>query len=142
MKKLIATALLSVGLSAAAATPSLEYLGGVVLCAEKPAELAKWYTEKFGLETTLTTPAYPGAYFGALKSKGVELHFGIFPVGGSECRVAGQGYTLTFRVNDYPGYVALLEKRGLKPELVSTDVEGRFASYRDPAGHMVSIWGD
>jgi predicted enzyme related to lactoylglutathione lyase len=117
----------------------LDYVGGLVIPARNPRNLARWYSEKFGL---LMGVEYDGGIYGGFRSDVVSFNFGIVPRKGRSKSDEGGGVGITFHVDDFEGYVADLKERGLEPVGEAHDEEGHFAVYRDPEGHELTIWGD
>ncbi|HEX6508529.1 MAG TPA: VOC family protein [Chloroflexota bacterium] len=117
----------------------LEYVGGLVLPARKPRDLARWYSEKFGI---IMGVEYQGGIYGGFSHGDVSFHFGIVPRKDGDKSSGGGGVGITFHVDDFEGYVADLQKRGLKPVGEAHDEEGHFAVYRDPEGYELTVWGE
>jgi len=116
--------------------PKIEYVGGIVIHAHAPASLAAWYTHTFGFEASME---YEGGYYGGFRAPWGELHFGIVPAKGN---VEYQSnISVTFRVSDFDGYLEKLKQKDLVPSETSQGQEGRFASFVDPEGNRISIWG-
>lgn len=116
------------------------YIGAVVIQADQPLELARWYSEKFGVPATFE---HEGGYYGAFDTASGQVHFGIVPREDATSKGCAN-ITVTFRVNDFPGYMRELQKRGLQPIGSSRGKAGagEFASFRDPEGNEIGIWGD
>lgn len=115
----------------------LVYVGGLVLQAHSPRELARWYTDKFGLSVGIE---YEGGLYGGFRTGDGGFHFGIVPR--TDESVQAGGISITFRVDDFDGYLAQLRANGLQPESEEHHDEGRFATFRDPEGYEVAIWGE
>lgn len=115
----------------------LDYVGGLVIQAAKPKELARWYSEKFGL---LVGVEIDGGLYGGFRNDAVSFHFGIVPAKRGT-RSAGS-VNITFHVDSFAEYVAELKGRGLHPVGEAHDEEGHFAVYRDPEGNELTIWGE
>jgi predicted enzyme related to lactoylglutathione lyase len=114
------------------------YIGAVVIHASQPKELARWYSEKFGMPATFE---HRGGFFGGFETAAGPVHIAIVPK--EDSGVAAQGnMSVTFRVNDYAGYLRELRNHGLEPVGTSRDDAGQFATFRDPEGNEVAIWGD
>lgn len=113
-------------------------VGAIVIFSKTPDSLAAWYANKFGLVTPIS---YQGGHYGSLTTSDGGLQIGImnYPKG---MPVRGGGnIAITFRVNNYDNYLLFLAKRGLKPVAETKDKEGRFATFVDPDGNAISIWG-
>ena len=116
--------------------PRVEYVGGIVIHAKDPTSLAAWYTNTFGFETSME---YEGGFYGGFRAPWGELHFGIEPAKGNVDYKSN--ISITFRVSDFDGYLATLKQRDLHPSETTESPEGRFASFVDPEGNNISIWG-
>lgn len=128
----------SAQVSGPAGEPRIDYIGGLTLCADNPQALARWYTEKFGLKID---NEYQGIYYGTVKMNGGDLNMGIHPTS-ADCRKAAKGFTITFHVDSYPGYLAKLKSRGLEPyKTEDSGPYGTFAYFSDLEGNTVAIWG-
>jgi predicted enzyme related to lactoylglutathione lyase len=114
------------------------YVGAVVIQAEQPKELARWYAEKFGLPTTFE---HSGGYWGGFDTSAGPVQFGIIPREnpGESGRAT---VSVMFRVNDFPGYLQELKKRGLEPVGPIREDGGQVAAFRDPEGNEVAICGE
>lgn len=117
----------------------LDYVGGLVIQARNPRDLARWYSEKFGI---LMGVELNGGIYGGFRSDTASFHFGIIPRKGRVRSDEAERVGITFHVDDFEGYVAELKSRGLEPAGEAHDEEGHFAVYRDPEGHELTVWGD
>lgn len=117
----------------------LDYVGGLVIQAKHPRDLARWYSEKFGL---LMGVEYDGGIYGGFRTDAMSFHFGIVPGKRHSKSNEVEDVGITFHVDDFQGYLAELKERGLEPVGEAHDEEGDFAVYRDPEGHKLTIWGD
>ena len=62
------------------------YIGAVVIHASQPKELARWYSEKFGMPATFE---HRGGFFGGFETAAGPVHIAIVPnpvVGGQAAR--------------------------------------------------------
>ena len=116
--------------------PKIEYVGGIVIHAKDPTSLAAWYTNTFGFETSMK---FEGGYYGGFRAPWGELHFGIVPA--KENVDHKSNISITFRVSNFDSYLEQLKQRDLIPSKSTQDQEGRFASFVDPEGNNISIWG-
>lgn len=118
------------------AAAQILYVGAVVIQASDPMELARWYSEKFGMATNFH---HEDGYYGSFDTSSGPFHFAIVP------RESGGGgspnISITFRVNNYTAYLKELAKRGLEPIAARLENAGRFATFQDPEGNQVGIWG-
>ena len=115
-----------------------DYVGGLALRAKQPKELARWYTERFGLPVTFQ---FPGGVAGGFKAGAMEFALAIVDAGGAHPGSSpGTGY-FVLHVNDFDRFLVDAAARGVAPFERTSDAMGRFASFRDPEGNQVSIWG-
>ncbi len=68
-----------------------------------------------------------------------ELHFGIVPA--KENVDYTSNISITFRVSDFDAYLKKLKQNDLNPSETTENQEGRIASFVDPEGNSISIWG-
>jgi predicted enzyme related to lactoylglutathione lyase len=122
----------------AASGPVLEYLGGTAIQANDPKALAAWYTERFGLPVD---GEMPGGFYGGFEWNGTSFNIAIVPAGGSHPGAAPGTAYLVFHVGDYDGFMAAVAAKGLTPVETSADPMGRFATFHDPEGNEVGVWG-
>lgn len=124
--------------AAPGAALKIQYVGAVTIsCSQDAAVLADWYT-KFGV----VFQHGGGYYWGPLTTASGPFLFGIHPKKADAPSRSSASVSVTFRVDDYSGYVAMLQGRGLSPESTESDSTGRFAHYRDPDGNEMTIWGN
>ncbi len=116
--------------------PKVEYVGGIVIHAKDPTSLAVWYTNVFGFEASMK---HEGGYYGGFRAPWGELHFGIVPAKGNVD--SKSNISITYRVSDFDGYLEALRRRDLSPKETTEEQDGRFASFVDPEGNCISIWG-
>lgn len=102
-------------------------IGGVLLHADDPDLLARWYGERLGVEAL---PEYPGGYPAAPRDGQA-----VFAPPGT------QPWSLTFQVRDLDALVAELRAAGVEVDTSIEDApEGRVATLRDPEGNPVRLW--
>ena len=118
---------------------AIRYVGALIIQAIEPQRLAEWYETYFDFETTLE---HDGGYFGAFDTERGPFHFGIVPVADDNELTTLPNVVITFRVDDFPAVVEVFAEDGFEPLTIAEDEEGRYATYRDPEGNQVSIWGD
>ena len=122
----------------ATATEIFDFVGGLALRAKQPKELAHWYTQQLGLPVTFE---FPGGVAGGFKSGATEFAFAIVSADGAHPGSApGTGY-FVLHVIDFDRFLVDAAARGLTPFERTSDEMGRFASFRDPEGNQVSVWG-
>lgn len=120
-------------------TPSqgLEYVGGTAIQAKDPKTLFAWYNDRFGLPMK----EMGGAAFGGFEWNGTSFNIAIVAAGGKHPGAAPGTAYLVFHVGDYDAFLAARKAQGLEPVSTTTDEMGRFASFHDPEGNEVAIWG-
>jgi predicted enzyme related to lactoylglutathione lyase len=124
---------------AAQEPPTVQYVGAVSIEASHDTKvLADWY-QKFGV---VDFQLYNGGYYGSLKTPASPIYIGIHAKKAQAPKKSSKNISVVFHVNDYNGYVSMLEKNGLKPKSVESDDTGHFAHYRDPDGNQMTVWGD
>ena len=123
--------------SAPAAT-GLEYVGGTAIRATDPKALSAWYNDRFGLP--MMGQMGSGVY-GGFEWNGMSFNLAIVAADGKHPGAAPGTAYLVFHVADYDAFVAARAAQGLTPVSTSDDEMGRFASFKDPEGNEVAIWG-
>jgi predicted enzyme related to lactoylglutathione lyase len=118
--------------------PVLEYVGGTAIRAKDPKALSAWYSERFGLPVK---GEMPGGFYGGFKWNDTSFNIAIVDAGGKHPGSAPGTAYLVFHVGDYDGFLAARAAQGLTPDSTSSDPMGRFASFHDPEGNEVSVWG-
>jgi predicted enzyme related to lactoylglutathione lyase len=119
----------------------LEYVGGTAIQANDPKALSAWYSERFGLKID---GEMPGGFYGGFEWNGTSFNIAIVAAGGSHPGAAPGTAYLVFHVSDYDGFLAARAAKDLTPFKTTgekTDKYGRFASFRDPEGNEVDVWG-
>jgi predicted enzyme related to lactoylglutathione lyase len=120
------------------APATFDYVGGLALRAKQPKELALWYTQRFGLPVTIE---FPGGVAGGFKAGSMEFAFAIVAAEGAHPGSSpGTGY-FVLHVTDFDRFLVDAAARGVTPFERTSDDMGRFASFRDPEGNQVGIWG-
>jgi hypothetical protein len=115
-----------------------DYVGALALRANQPKELARWYTEKLGLPMTME---FPGGVAGGFRSGNVNFNMAIVESAGKHPGSAPGTAYFVLHVGDFDRILSDLKVAGLIPFEQTSDAMGRFASFRDPEGNEVSIWG-
>lgn len=113
-------------------------VGSVVIMSQKPDSVAAWYAEKLELATPIK---HQGGHYGGFATADGPLHFGVMPYPEGMPVSRGGGMAVTFRVKDFDRYLARVKARGLQPIMEHKDHEGRFATFIDPEGNAIGIWG-
>jgi glyoxylase I family protein len=120
------------------APSTFDFVGGLALRAKEPKELAQWYTQRFGLPVTAE---FPGGVAGGFKAGSTDFNLAIVGADGAHPGSSpGTGY-FVLHVSDFDRFLADAAARGLTPFERTADAYGRFASFRDPEGNQVGIWG-
>ena len=131
---------------AAPATPAtkspagmgLEYVGGTAIQAKDPKALSAWYNDRFGLPMK---GEMPGGAYGGFEWNGTSFNIAIVAAGGKHPGAAPGTAYLVFHVADYDAFIAARSAQGLTPVSTSNGGMGRFASFHDPEGNEVAVWG-
>ena len=116
----------------------LEYVGGTAIKATDPKALSAWYNDKFGLPMK---GEMPGGAYGGFEWNGTSFNIAIVAAGGKHPGAAPGTAYLVFHVADYDAFVAARAALGVTPVSTSNDEMGRFASFHDPEGNEVAVWG-
>jgi glyoxylase I family protein len=125
--------------AAAPASSGLEYVGGTAIQAKDPKALSAWYNDLFGLPIK---GEMPGGAYGGFDWNGTSFNIAIVTAGGSHPGSAPGTAYLVFHVGDYDAFLAARATKGLTPFKTTPDEGyGRFASFRDPEGNEVDVWG-
>jgi len=113
----------------------LQYVSAIFLPADSPAEMARWYTEKFGIAMP---NEWEGGFYGRLPQGTVSFMLGVVPRKDGQSR--WEGLSIFFAVDDFAGYLEQLREKDLAPYEVEHTHNGHFASFRDPEGYTVVVW--
>jgi predicted enzyme related to lactoylglutathione lyase len=140
MKVLWIAACLAMGISQAAfaksSAPSLVGgIGGVFIYAESPAGLAKWYTDKLGIEFQREGDHYY-VIFPQADEKFTILT--LFPIQGKKS--SRKSFMLNLVMNDLDGALRRLKANGVRIEKEEDYDYGRFAWFSDGEGNQIQIW--
>jgi glyoxylase I family protein len=120
------------------APATFDFVGGLALRAKQPRELAQWYTQRFGLPVTFE---FPGGVAGGFKSGATQFALAIVDADGAHPGSSpGTGY-FVLHVSNLDRFLADVAARGVTPFERTSDAMGRFASFRDPEGNQVGVWG-
>jgi len=121
--------------------PRVLAVNAIMIYADRPAELSRWYQEQLGLASVLN-PA-DSCYYGELGKweDGSPVHFGIYPA--REPLGNGPRPTMiNYRVADLPAATRELQANGVVIENVVEESYGSFAYIRDPEGNLVELWAE
>jgi len=115
-------------------------IGGVLLRAQDPDALKRWYAENLGL-----SPADGGPIVLRWRELGSEREaltvFGLFAADTDYFGSRDQQAMLNFRVDDLDALLADLRAGGVPVEGdIGEEKEGRFAWVSDPEGNRVELW--
>ena len=123
--------------ASAAKGPHLQYVGAVAInpC-QDPRVLAEWYS-RLGIETHESG----GGLYGTFMTPAGPFFFAIHPKRKDAAKTSSSSVSIVFRVDDYDGYISAVRERGLEPNGVERDSEGKFAHFKDPDGNEVTLWG-
>ena len=137
---LVIPTLILLSLSAFAESPPAKilYVGAISInpCQEAKV-LADWYS-KFGIETK----EYQGGYYGQFNTVSGPFVFGIHPKKADAPKKSSASVSVVFRVENFEGSLLALKSKGLVPDKIEKDEQGQFASFHDPDGNKVTIWGE
>jgi predicted enzyme related to lactoylglutathione lyase len=138
-KTILASFLFCTSALAAPPTPALQYVGAISIQPSHDTKiLADWY-QRFGVDLQSYAD---GGYYGLFQTPVGPFYFAVHPRKADAPEKSSQSISVVFRVNDYAGYVSMLEKHGLNAKSVESDSTGHFAHYQDPDGNEVTVWGD
>src|SRR5262245_40635383 len=132
--------LVFLSLSTFAESPSAKilYVGAISINPCQDAKvLADWYSQ-FGIETK----EYQGGYYGQFNTVAGPFVFGIHPKKADAAKKSSASVSVVFRVENFERSLAALKSRGLVPDKIEKDPQGQFASFHDPDGNKVTIWGE
>jgi predicted enzyme related to lactoylglutathione lyase len=123
----------------APATKGFQYVGGTAIQAKDPKALAAWFTDVFGMAIK---GEMPGGLYGGFEWNDQSFNIAIVAAGGKHPGAAPGTAYLVFRVGDYDAFIAGLAAKGLVPFATTGDAKyGHFASFHDPEGNEVDVWG-
>lgn len=122
--------------------PTILGISAVILFAENPDELARWYSTYFNLHMEKTEEYYHAALPVAEPGKSmgtVFIHLGIVP---ASARLAGvdRPVMINFKVADLEQALAELAAHGIKPEERMQLGYGVFAYFKDLEGNPIELW--
>jgi predicted enzyme related to lactoylglutathione lyase len=132
--------LLSVSVSALAESPPAKilYVGAISINPCQDAKiLADWYA-RFGIETKEVR----GGYYGKFDTAAGTFVFGIHPKKANSPQKSSGSVSVVFRVENFERSLLALKNKGLSPDKIEKDQQGQFASFHDPDGNKVTIWGE
>jgi predicted enzyme related to lactoylglutathione lyase len=114
------------------------YVGAISINPCQDAKvLADWYS-KFGIETK----EYQGGYYGQFNTGAGPFVFGIHPKKADAPKKSSASVSVVFRVENFEGSLLTLKSKGLLPDKIEKDQQGQFASFHDPDGNKVTVWGE
>ena len=120
--------------------PVVNGIGAVMIYAENPEGLAKWYRENLGVATTLNRS--DGCYYGDIEDDDGKLvvHFGIYPRKTAKTTHSGT-VMVNYRASRFEELLGALRESGVTL-LGEPQVEpcGSFAYVVDPEGNPIEIW--
>jgi predicted enzyme related to lactoylglutathione lyase len=119
--------------------PKVHAVNAIMIYADRPAELAKWYWENLGIGTVLS-PA-DSRYYGQLGTwgDGTPVYFGIYPAA-VPLGNAPRSVMINYRVEDIGAAISELQSRGIEIEKIVKESYGDFAYLRDPEGNHIELW--
>jgi predicted enzyme related to lactoylglutathione lyase len=81
-----------------------------------------------------------GGYYGQLDTPSGGFVFGIHPKRKDAPKQCQANISVVFKVKDLAASLLLLKQKGLLPEEIEQDEQGKFAHFHDPDGNKVSLW--
>ena len=135
---LIPLIFLSVSAFAESPPAKILYVGAISInpCQEAKI-LADWYS-RFGIETK----EVQGGYYGKFDTAAGPFVFGIHPKKADSPQKSSASVSVVFRVENFEKSLLALKSKGLSPEKIEKDEQGQFASFHDPDGNKITIWGE
>jgi len=114
------------------------YVGAISInpC-QDPKILADWYT-RFGIETK----EMQGGYYGKFDTVAGPFFFGIHPKKADSPPKSSGSVSVVFRVDNFERSLSTLKNKGLTPDKIEKDQQGQFATFHDPDGNQVTLWGE
>lgn len=113
------------------------YVGAISIDPCQDAKiLADWYS-KIGIETK----EMGGGYYGKFDTAAGPVIFGIHPKKADAPGKSSASVSVVFRVENFEATLSALKSKGLVPEKIEKDAQGQFASFHDPDGNKVTLWG-
>ena len=131
--------LIFLSMSALAEPPPAKilYVGAISINPCQDAKiLADWYS-RFGIETK----EVQGGYYGKFDTAAGPFVFGIHPKKAASPQKSSASVAVVFRVENFEKSLLALKNKGLSPDKIEKDQQGQFASFHDPDGNKVTIWG-
>ena len=121
------------------ATPPAKilYVGAIAINPCQDAKvLADWYS-RFGIETK----EIQGGYYGKFETAAGLFVFGIHPLKADAPKKSSGSVSVVFGVENFEASLLTLKNNGLSPDKIEKDPQGQFASFHDPDGNEVTVWG-
>jgi predicted enzyme related to lactoylglutathione lyase len=129
---------LSVSAFAESPPAKILYVGAISINPCQDAKiLADWYS-RFGIETK----EVQGGYYGKFDTAAGPFVFGIHPKKADSPQKSSASVSVVFRVENSERSLLTLKNKGLSPDKIEKDQQGQFASFHDPDGNKVTIWGE
>jgi len=111
-------------------------IGGFFFRANDPAALARWYTEKLGID-----PIPSDSTHKPWSQEAGTTAFAPFPKDTGYFGRKEQGWMINFRVADLDAMVAQLRAQGVQVKVdPAVYPNGRFARLHDPEGNPIELW--
>ena len=119
--------------------PQALAVNAIMIFADRPAELSRWYREHLGIVSALN-PA-DSRYYGQLGTwgDGSPVYFGIYPASVPLANVP-RSIMINFRVADLGTAIRELQAKGIQIEKTVEESFGDFAYLRDPEGNQIELW--
>ena len=84
----------------------------------------------------------PGGYYGKFDTAAGPFVFGIHTKKADSPKKSSASVSVVFRVENFERSLLTLKNKGLLPDKIEKDQQGQFASFHDPDGNKVTIWGE
>lgn len=118
-------------------------VGGVILAANDPKSLAKWYADTLGLKTN-PVPEHDvyALEFHYIDAEDNSKKSYIFGLKQASPKLSGErrGCTVNLRVDDLDAVLAKVKAAGVAVEKTEKYSYGRFAWIKDAEGNPLELW--
>lgn len=118
---------------------SISGVGAVILYANEPAQLAEWYRTKLGFN--FQHDAKDNCHYGELADALARssIFMAVFPAK-APLPYGNRGVMVNYKVNDFDGFLRILESKGVAIESRRGAGASRFAIISDPEGNPIELW--
>lgn len=114
-------------------------VGAVMIYANDPSSLARWYAKVLGIETS--DGGDSGCLYGVITNPatGVETQFAFFRAG-ADLGKSGRSVMVNYQVDDIDRFLERARDEGAEIEKRDDNEYGRFAHLKDSEGNPIEIW--